>query len=39
MNEKDVNETCPLVCEKNHFVLDPLHERGNKMPMPYVHVN
>jgi hypothetical protein len=27
MNEKEVNETYPLICEKNHFVLNPLHER------------
>lgn len=27
MNEKEVNETYPLLCEKNHLVLDPLHER------------
>jgi hypothetical protein len=27
MNEKEINETYPLICEKNHFVLDLVHER------------
>ncbi len=27
MNEKEVNETYPLIGENNHFVLDLVHER------------